>query len=272
MIVVFTGAAHGAEGDTERARELYEKARKAYELGLYDEAISEYTEAYKLRDDPAVLYNMAQAHRLAQHPVAALSLYRMYLIKVPQASNRAEVKAKIDALTKLLEDQKKAQDMPPDHALKESTASSPAASPSQTPGPAVEPAPRPPVPVPARAPGPAGIDRHSARSKKVAGLALGLVSVAVLSAGIGVAVLAKNASDELTQANQNRQRYDAAKYRTGKNEQIAAAGLLTVGAAAAVTAIVVGALGYREARADKVSLSAWIDRGSFVGSLTVRLP
>ena len=95
FFVLSAGAARGA--DHESARDHYMKGTRAYELGLYDEAVAEYMAAYKIKDDPALLFNLAQAHRLANHPAEALRFYRTYLAKVPTAANRTEVEAKMRA-------------------------------------------------------------------------------------------------------------------------------------------------------------------------------
>ncbi len=115
IVALLLVTAAPARGDDElsQARTHYRNATRAYELGSYDEAIREYSEAYRLKDDPAILYNMAQAHRLADHHTEALRLYRMYLIKVPDAQNRAEVLSKVEALQSLVEQQKRARELPP---------------------------------------------------------------------------------------------------------------------------------------------------------------
>jgi tetratricopeptide (TPR) repeat protein len=84
--------------DLQLAREHYSRAIKAYEVGQYDEAIAEFAAAYKLRDDPSILFNLAQSHRLAGHRAEALRTYRMFMLKVPNAPNRHEVEAMITNL------------------------------------------------------------------------------------------------------------------------------------------------------------------------------
>src|SRR5438874_1435930 len=85
--------------DLAAAKEHYRKATKAYELGLFDEAIAEFNLAYKAKDDPTILYNLAQSHRQAGHRVEALRTYRVYLMKVPDAPNHREVEALIASLS-----------------------------------------------------------------------------------------------------------------------------------------------------------------------------
>ena len=92
------------------AREHYQKGTKAFELGIYQEAIDEYVAAYKIIDDPAILYNLAQSHRLAGHIPEALRFYRQYLVKNPRAENRTECESRIAELGKTIEQQKKAQE------------------------------------------------------------------------------------------------------------------------------------------------------------------
>jgi tetratricopeptide (TPR) repeat protein len=61
------------------ARRHYEKATAAFGLGKYDEAAREYEAAFELKPDPALLYNAAQACRLAGRSARAIELYRNYL-------------------------------------------------------------------------------------------------------------------------------------------------------------------------------------------------
>jgi hypothetical protein len=60
------------------ARALHE-GHKGLRARAFDEAIREYSEAYPLHPDAAILYHLGQAHRLAGHPKEALFFYRMYL-------------------------------------------------------------------------------------------------------------------------------------------------------------------------------------------------
>jgi tetratricopeptide (TPR) repeat protein len=99
--------------DVDEARRHYANGTKAYEIGAYDEAIREYGEAYRVIDDPALLFNLGQAHRLAGHPVEAIRQYRMYLIKVHNASNRADVEQRIHDLEQQIALPPKSQPAPP---------------------------------------------------------------------------------------------------------------------------------------------------------------
>lgn len=67
---------------------------KAFDLGQYEEAIATRA-AYKIKDDPALLYNLGQAHRLAGHHSEALHFYKTFLSRSPDAPNRDEVEKRI---------------------------------------------------------------------------------------------------------------------------------------------------------------------------------
>jgi tetratricopeptide (TPR) repeat protein len=99
-------AARGEDAD--KAREHYSVGLRAFDLGRYDEAISEFEEAYRYKDAPGLLYNIAQAYRLSNRPEEALRYYRGYLERKPDAPNRAEAEFKIERLAAILEERKTA--------------------------------------------------------------------------------------------------------------------------------------------------------------------
>jgi tetratricopeptide (TPR) repeat protein len=61
------------------ARAHYDRATAAYALGHFADAAAEFEQAFTLKPDPAILYNAAQATRLAGRRERALELYRSYL-------------------------------------------------------------------------------------------------------------------------------------------------------------------------------------------------
>lgn len=219
-----------------RAREHYAKGTSFFDLGRYDDAITEYELAYQAKNEPNLLYNIAQAHRLAGHATAALRFYKMFLTKVPEASNRDEVQGKIETLERLIEQQRRSQNSPPDQPLPPSGKPSvPAATaPMVTTEPATPIATRPPT--------------ARGRGKTIAGLVLAGVGVGLVGGGVACAVLEKNAADALTAANQSHAAYDPSKYSSWKTDQALAGTLLSIGAAAVVVGGVVVALGRVEAR------------------------
>ena len=255
--MLVAAAASSSRAEEVSAKEHYIKGTTAFELGAYDEAIAEYSAAYRIKDDPALLYNIAQSHRLANHPADAARFYRLFLMKVPNASNRAEVEAKIAELQKLVEQQKKTQNMPPDSVKPPGSPAAPAmpAAPplsSQTSTPT--------EPAQATPPDTTGL-RRTARTEKIAGAATAAVGVALIVGGIVMGVLAQQASDKLTSINNNMQAFDYNAQQTGKTEQLLEGVFLGVGAAAVVAGGVVFLLGHREQRrAQRLSFAPVVGR------------
>ena len=99
IALTFAGAAD-AKPTKEQARAVYAKGKAAYERGDYGEALVQFEEAYRLSSTPALLFNMAQAHRLSgpDHCQQALELYRRYLAEDPNAKNRGEAAERIDEM------------------------------------------------------------------------------------------------------------------------------------------------------------------------------
>jgi len=92
--------------DADKAREHYTVGLRAYDAGKYDEAIAEFEAAYRYKDAPGLLYNIAQAYRLSNRPEQAVRFYRTYLERKPDAANHAEAEAKIERLASILEERK----------------------------------------------------------------------------------------------------------------------------------------------------------------------
>ncbi|HEX2877798.1 MAG TPA: hypothetical protein VHP33_41395 [Polyangiaceae bacterium] len=93
------GTARAAEPNPE-ARRLYAEGKAEYAQGHYVEAIQLFERSYALSESPALLFNMAQAHRLAgpAHCADALALYKSYVAAEPGAENRQEVDERIAEL------------------------------------------------------------------------------------------------------------------------------------------------------------------------------
>ncbi|SRR5258706_11844240 len=247
MLPALVGA--GEDDPRSSARAHFDDGTKAFDLGHYEEAITEYELAYKLHDDPALLYNIAQAQRLAGHAEEALRLYRTYLRKVPSARNREETEAKIVELQKLIKQQTRTQTMPPNMPLApapEPPKKEAPAPPAPTPAPAPAPAPAPPV---ARQPAPDLSARPAPprrRAVRIAGITVGAVGVAMLAGGIGASVAANSAGSDLTQDARAMRPFDSDKFQSGERAQAGATALYVLGAAAVVGGAVLLYLGYRE--------------------------
>lgn len=82
------------------ARRLYAEGKAQYAQGHYAEAVGLFERSYALSESTALLFNMAQAHRLAgpAHCADAVALYQSYLAAEPEAENKKEVAERIAQL------------------------------------------------------------------------------------------------------------------------------------------------------------------------------
>lgn len=92
----------GAAGGKELARALYEKGAKAYAERRYYEAASFFLDTNRIYPTPQLAFNVGKAYDKAGHATGALRHYREYLRSVPDAPDRAEVSARIQALELVL--------------------------------------------------------------------------------------------------------------------------------------------------------------------------
>jgi tetratricopeptide (TPR) repeat protein len=97
-----------ADNEVLEARQHTEKGLAAYGLGHFEEAAAEYEKAFSMKPDSALLYDAAQAHRLAHHNERALQLYKSYLRLFENVPNRDEVERKINALEQTIANEKAA--------------------------------------------------------------------------------------------------------------------------------------------------------------------
>jgi tetratricopeptide (TPR) repeat protein len=233
----------------------YQRATRAYDLQKYQEAIDEYQKAYEISGDPPMLYNIAQAYRLADQPTEAARYYRRFLQRMPNARNREDVERKIAEQEKLAEQRKKVEPV------------TPPPPPPTKPPPIVEvKPPPPPVTPPPVTPPPPPPESHAARA---------VVGWSLLGAGLiadGVAVYegyrAKQKGDQLTKDSMMGKVFDPSLETDGKNANIAAIVLAIGGSALAVAGIIVLATGGGPDEAEKPATSVatmtftpWISGG-----------
>lgn len=107
------GAGEGVEG----ARRHYAEGTKAFNLGEFQRAITEYKAAYNAKPDPVFLYNIAQAYRLAGDLNNSLFFYRSYLRSAPETPKRREVEERIAGLESQISQQKAVTTMPPNNPV-----------------------------------------------------------------------------------------------------------------------------------------------------------
>ena len=112
IVALGTAASARAENPSDartEARRHYDTATAAYALGHYDDAATEFERAFTLKPDPAILYNAAQAYRLAGKKERALELYRSYLrVYGRRAEHASDVDWHIGELEKVIERDRRA--------------------------------------------------------------------------------------------------------------------------------------------------------------------
>ncbi len=105
LLIALLLAASPADA-TAQAREHFKSAQLHYSLGEFDEAVKEFREAYRLRQEPAILFNIAQAYRQLQKYSEAYFHYKQYLSQKPDAPNRAEVESLIEQMRYQMEQER----------------------------------------------------------------------------------------------------------------------------------------------------------------------
>jgi tetratricopeptide (TPR) repeat protein len=101
LVALLLGATDAFADDSRaRARALYDRGMAHYNVGAFDSAVEEFKQAYELTRAPGLLFNLAQACRLAKHDEEALHFYRSYLRERPNAPNRRDAQAFIAELEK----------------------------------------------------------------------------------------------------------------------------------------------------------------------------
>jgi hypothetical protein len=94
---------------TDKAKALFAEANQHYSLGEFDQAMTSYSLAYRLKPLPAFLFNIAQCHRKLGHYKDAIAMYQNYLVGVPDAPNKDVVDSLIkEARERQAEEDKRA--------------------------------------------------------------------------------------------------------------------------------------------------------------------
>ncbi len=90
--------------DVDKAREHLRKAGVHYDLQEFRKALTEFREAYRLKNDPVILFDMGQCNRKMAKYKEAIGFYKSYLRKVPSANNRPEAERLIAESEELLKE------------------------------------------------------------------------------------------------------------------------------------------------------------------------
>lgn len=126
--------------DDQRAKKLFEDGTRAFNLGEFPNAVDLYRQAYNLKPEPGLLYNIAQSYRLSNDPSNAVFFYRSFLRAAPNTPNRKEIEGRIKKLELQIAEQKAPPNspvglgaLPPGEEPTGSTESKPTGSSTTTP-------------------------------------------------------------------------------------------------------------------------------------------
>jgi tetratricopeptide (TPR) repeat protein len=117
MVALVCRVAVAAEPDDARA--VYKRAETAYALGRFNEAAELFEHVFELKQDPVVLFDAAQAHRLAGNKQKALVLYQNYLRMFGERDNRSTVEKRIAELKQAIDLDRASATSPPIGLMKE---------------------------------------------------------------------------------------------------------------------------------------------------------
>jgi tetratricopeptide (TPR) repeat protein len=172
-----------ARADGLTAKEHYKKGISYYALQKFAEAAAEYEAAFEMQPDPALLYNAAQAHRLAGNKQRALALYMSFLRMFPEKDDGTVLKH-IAALRQAIEAEGKAARQPPTETRTPAdTKEPPTPPPPETAKPAT-----PPTTAPATSNNELTREAPPPAKKKTPGWVWGVVAGAVVVVGVGLGV------------------------------------------------------------------------------------
>ena len=239
-LLLCTGSRAWAD-DAAAAREHAQKATTFYKLAKYDDAIREFEAAYEAKSDPALLYNIAQCHRLAGREGEALRLYRNYVKDAPRGPYRAQAEQWIATLEKAVADHAPPVAppeavAPPAPPVEATPVNGPAAAPVTSggpPAPVPPPGPGPsppsqappdwpatqpanPAPVPVAPAPPAASTGH-----RTAGVVVASIGGAFIVGGVICGLIARAEAKKVEDAAAAHEAFDPAVEKTGRNAQTA---------------------------------------------------
>jgi tetratricopeptide (TPR) repeat protein len=293
LLALLLGVAAPARADeTMSAKEHYNKGTSYYDLGRYAYAITEFEAAYQIKNDPAILYNLAQSHRLAGNAEQALRFYKTYLRRAPKGPFKSETESFIAQLEQLVSQKNASQSAPPKDVLPPSgTTTTTPSSPEPAPAPPnvtpiVPPPGAPPPGAPPAAPTtpdvyntapvvPSPAPRGAAPSTSV-GRALRIAGIAGMATG-GLFVIigaieggrAVGAANEINDAGKKGGTFDPAVETRGKNAVAAEKGFIVTGLLVGAAGGVLYYLGYRQYQEASVAVTPMASINTAGASLRV---
>ncbi len=217
LLATGPAAASPSPDDEREARIRFERGMAEYRVRNFDAAIDQFKSAYQLTREPALLFNLGQASRLAERHEEAVFFYRAYLSQSPDAPNRRDAEEFIDQLTP-------GSEVPRPHAAPERTAL--------------------PAPVPSVTATPARLGRVELGL----GLAFSGTALALLAGGIALGTAANSQSNQVGASASRGVPWSPqlrAQWADGQRDAAGATALYVVGGVSGAVGVILTVLGAR---------------------------
>lgn len=254
----------------EEAKAKFMAGKQAYRLGEYDEAIALWKEAYRLKDNPAFLFNIGQAYREKGDLPRAVQFFENYLKEAPAtASNRKDVEQRVAELKQLIADQKASASRPPNEPVELNPTTTPPpvleSDPTTTPDPVTP-------PVGSETPEEPRDGSGGGGSLRIAGLGTAGVGLVLVGTGVFFGLAASSAQSDVEAAVANGEVWTEEldkKDADGRSAATISTVTLGLGAAAVVTGGVLFYLGMRKGKTESSSVSLVPQLGAEHAGVTV---
>jgi tetratricopeptide (TPR) repeat protein len=110
LLVAGVASAESKSNAQKAADTLFEKGQASYEGGKYQDAITQFKQAYELVHDPVYLFNIGQSYRKVADCQNADRFYREYLEYSPDAENKQKVEQWLVELKPCVEQRERDQE------------------------------------------------------------------------------------------------------------------------------------------------------------------
>ena len=181
------------------AQERYDAGKRAYDIGAFDEAITEWKKAYQFFGAPDFLFNIAQAYRQKRDYNEAVFFFNAYLRASPTAPNHAEVEALRDEMVALQDREQQMKNAPPQDVqpVESATGSDAVGQGEVSPTTTAEVSTEPSVEVPTQ---PMALPQDHGASWRLGGIVAGSTGLAFAATGLVLALSAQSKEKDLESA------------------------------------------------------------------------
>ena len=95
LLCAASATARALTDEEERAKAHFLAGQSYYDQASYADALREFTEAYRISQKPALLYNIARCDEALERYGDAITMLERYLAAAPQAPDRPAIEARI---------------------------------------------------------------------------------------------------------------------------------------------------------------------------------